>query len=250
MKEAKMNILVSGASSGLGKYLREFFKADSYDRAQGKAPESSYDMIIHCAFDVRRQVPLEEEAAYTHNTLGITQDLLNIRHKHFVFISSADVYPTSSQPHREDETIEAESLPDRYGKSKLAAEKMALTQANNPLILRPTAMLGPYMRPNSLTKILSGENPKLTLNEKSSFNYVLHEDIAHFISLATLQRLSGIFNIASSDNVTLETVCAAYQKPAQFGDYIYKTGTIDNKKAAAVCPIFSKTSLETVTRFF
>lgn len=241
-----MAILVSGASSGLGKFLAEYFKADRYDRASGKAPATSYEMIIHCAFDVRRQVPPQDEAAYQQSTTGLTQTLLNIPHKQFVFISSCEVYLPSDTPHAEDEKIDPAALPDRYGRSKLACERLVQEKATNPLILRPTAMLGPTIRPNSLTKILSGENPKLTLSAASTFNYVLHEDIAAFIALAPQ---SGIYNIASAGNVTLGEICAAFGKTAQFGEFRYQTGAIDNTKAAALLPAFTRTSLETVRRF-
>jgi nucleoside-diphosphate-sugar epimerase len=244
-----MQCLVSGVSSGLGEYLAGHLRADRYDRAAGSAPQARYDAIIHCAFDASREVPAEKETEYTHNTLGITQQLLAVPHARFVFISSCDVYPTSGAAHREDETLSAESLPDRYGKSKLAAEKLVFSQAKNPLILRPTAMLGPAIRKNSLLKILSGEHPKLTLSAKSAFNYVLHDDIAGFIGLCLKNSAGGIFNIASRDNVTLESICTAFGKTAEFGEYRYDTGTIDNAKAAALWPAFARSSLETVRHF-
>jgi dTDP-4-dehydrorhamnose reductase len=225
-----MSFLISGASSGLGKFLAEHFKADRYDRTAGKAPGTSYNTIIHCAFDVRRQVSAEEEAQYQRNTLGITQDLLAIPHKRFVFISTVDV---SQQG-------------DRYGQSKLAAETLVTQRGTNPLILRPTSMLGPYIRPNSLTKILSGENPKLTLAANSSFNYVLHSDIAAFIEMAPQ---AGTYTLASTGNVTLDEVCKHFGKTAQFGDYRYDVSSIDNSKAAEILPAFKQSSLSCVEKF-
>ena len=225
-----MQALVSGAHSGLGKFLAEYFNADAYDRASGSAPATSYDTIIHCAFDVRRTVPVEEEAQYQHNTLGITQALLSIPHQRFVFISTVDV----AQPH------------DRYGKSKLAAEALVNAHAARPLILRPTAMLGPYMRPNSLTRILSGENPKLTLAANSSFNYVLHSDVAAFIAK---NPPAGIYTLASSGNITLEELCRHFGKTAQFGDYRYDVGSHDNHPAATILPAFGRSSLACVENY-
>lgn len=244
-----MRILISGASGGLGKYLAEQLTADRFDRAAACAPQGEYDTIVHCAFDVRRQVPPQDEAAYQRSTTGLTQVLLNIPHRQFVFISSCEVYLPSDTPHAEDEKIDHAALPDRYGKSKLEAEKQVLAQAVSPLILRPTAMLGPTIRPSSLTKILSGENPKLTLSATSTFNYVLHEDILAFLHLCFDLGLGGVFNIAASDNVSLEEVCAAFSKTAQFGDYEYRTPKIDNRKAAALLSAFSHSSMEIVRRF-
>lgn len=242
-----MKVLVSGASSGLGKYLKDFFAADVYVRGT-HAPTDRYDAVIHCAFNLAQNVPESDMATYERDTLGLTNTLLSVPHRHFVFISTVDVYPKNGKTHREDEAIAAEQSENLYGKTKLRCEHLVTLESEYPLILRPTALLGPSMRPNSLTKILSGENPKLTLSGDSEFNYVLHEDIAAFINHCLHHQLSGTYNIAASKNITLAEVCKQFAKPATFGEYVYRSGTIDNSKAATLLPAFHQDSMENVWR--
>ena len=45
-----MKILVTGTTRGLGKYLAEHYKCDTYNRGD-EIPRQFYDTIIHCAYD-------------------------------------------------------------------------------------------------------------------------------------------------------------------------------------------------------
>ena len=245
-----MSVLVTGASSGLGKYLKEYFHAEAFDRnAPMTMPETPYDAIIHCAFNLSRDIPAEQEAQYMEDTLGLTQRLLALPHQRFVFISTIDVYPPQNKTRNEADEIHSEQIEGRYGQTKFLAELLVNMQGENPLILRPSAMLGPYIRKNSLLKILSGENPTLTLASDSIFNYVLHEDIAKFIDSMLDTSVSGTFNIAASTNVMFGEICDRFQKPAQFGNYRYNCGSIDNRKAASLYDGFNHSSIDNVERF-
>ena len=179
-----MDILVSGASSGLGRYLKEVFQADSYDRDTLKAPKSSYDIIIHCAFNLTSCVPSDKVPIYVEDTVGLTEWLLKIPHKQFVYISSAAVYPADGRIYSEDTLYDVAEIKDIYGFMKITCEGMVNLRSECPVILRPTYMLGPYIRKNCLIEVLIDENPAIVLPEKSEFNYILHEDVAEFISLA------------------------------------------------------------------
>ena len=44
-----MKILISGASSGLGSYLKRLFNADSVSHKASLNGFKNYDVIIHCA---------------------------------------------------------------------------------------------------------------------------------------------------------------------------------------------------------
>lgn len=245
-------ILISGTSSGLGKYLSTQFSSDTFDRTASSvpSPEAPYDAIFHCAFNTGRTIAASDFDAYVADTIGLTQTLLNIPHRTFVFISSVDVYPAADAPHTEGEDFVADNIDTLYGLMKFTCESLVRNATDRHLILRETALLGPTMRKNSLMKILTDDTPPtLGLSSDSSFNYILYSDIEALIRTCLDKGATGTMNMASSSNVTLQAICDRFHKTAQFGNFTYQTGHIDNSKAAALCPGLKRSSLETVGIF-
>ena len=244
-----MDVLVSGASSGLGKYLKEVFNADSYDRATLSAPKPSYDLIIHCAFNVTSHPLSELMPLYVEDTVGLTEWLLKIPHRQFVYISSAAVYPTDGRRYRENDIYDAGEIKDFYGMMKLTCEGIVTLRSPNPLILRAIYMLGPYIHKNCLIELMIAEKPEIVLPASSTFNYILHEDVAEFIHIAWQCKLTGIYNLAASGDTTIGKVAESLEKHVTFGNYDYKTSHMDNTKAAGLCDAFKRNSLENAMRF-
>ena len=134
-----MSDLVTGASSGLGQFLARQLGATAGTRES--LPEilsggRGFDRIIHCASVSRFDSSLSE---LTESNIELTDRLLNVSHKRFVFISTIDVYP-DRPGNRFDEDFE---LPDdlnsyrsAYAWSKAMAEKLVLNRAQKPLVLR------------------------------------------------------------------------------------------------------------------
>lgn len=248
-----MKILVSGSSRGLGKYLFENSDGISWarsisDKAKRELKSKSVDIIIHCAFNSSSSVDSTSLYGYLSDNVLLTEELLNIPHKKFIFISSVDVYPKDKKNHRENEVIDINVVDGIYGVTKLMSEALVIKKSPNFLILRCTAMLGKYSRKNSLIKIIEGIK-ELTLSGKSTFNYVLHSDIFDFIEFAIKKDIRGIYNIASSKNIALLEVSDMLKKKNKFGSYIYNVGEIDNSKISSIFPAFRKTSKEVILRF-
>lgn len=239
-----MRVLVSGASSGLGKYLKEHFSADAYVRGKG-APSNNYDTIIHCAFNLAQNVAESEMPQYEADTLGLTNTLLSIPHGKFIFISTVDVYPKDGKRYAEDTVYDIADIAGMYGATKLRAEKLVLQGSENTLILRCASLLGKTMRPNSVMRILSGENPTVSVAADSEYNFVLYEDVAALIG----QDPSGIFNVAATGNARLANICNHFGKQATFGKFRYLVGNIDNRKSAAIVPALRNSSIQQLERF-
>jgi nucleoside-diphosphate-sugar epimerase len=246
------NILVTGAGSGLGRHLCDYFNAmyflrsTPFDVVMKQAAQKPFDMIIHAAFNPKHDISSLHLPSYLNDTIVLTQKLVQVPHHSFVFISSGDVYPKNDALHQEDEDILLKDVDNLYGVTKLIAESIVKEEANNPLVLRPTALLGRFMRKNSLIKILTEDPSPLTLSGQSTFNYVLHADVSEFIQKARVLHLTGTYNMAASSNVTLEEVAAAFNRSVCFGKYHYQTGNISNHKAVSVLPNFERTSLDTI----
>jgi len=220
--------LITGAGSGLGKFLYDVLQKDAdvltrenYGKTAGK-----YDTIIHCAFN-RKSVTEDEMYQYMNDNLFLTKSLLeHVKYKRFIYISSIDVYRLAS-----DQTL--------YSSFKRYAEYV-VENFKDTLILRLPVLLGNGMKPNHLTKML--EDKILTLASDSRFNYVLYEDILHFI--LENDKLFGTYDFIANDTVLLSQVAKEFGLKTKFGTYTYITNYFGN-------PIYTnKTSLETIKEYF
>lgn len=249
-----MRILTTGTLSGLGKHLFETFGGISYNRQISeeecdKLINQGVDIILHSAFNSAKDVDSNNLYYYLEDSFLLTEKLIEIPHKKFIFISSVDVYPKDNKHHREDEVIDVNTVEGIYGLTKLMSECLVKKSSPNYLILRCTALIGKHSRKNSLIRIIKDDNPTLTISADSSFNYILHIHISEFIKLALEKNLQGIYNVASSENIVLSEVAKALGKKVNFGTYEYNVGNIDNSKITSIFPAFKKTSKEAILEF-
>lgn len=249
-----MKVLITGTLSGLGKYIFEKFSGIPWnrninDREKKRLRSEGVDIIIHCAFNSSQVVDSNNLYSYLSDNVFLTKELIDIPHKKFIFISSVDVYPKDQKFHSEDEVIDISRILGIYAITKLMSESLIKVKCKSFLILRCTSLLGKYSRPNSLIRILKDKRPQLSLSGKSILNYVLHSDIFDFMNLAIKNNIQGIYNVASSENITLSEVADILGKKVKFGDYIYNVGNIDNSKISSIFPSFKRTSKEIILEF-
>lgn len=248
-------VFTTGFLSGLGKYIYEALGGAGLDRETPpvefeRIKKESVDVIIHCAFNSRKDISSDFLYEYLKDNIFLTKELVSISHKKFIFISSIDIYPKNQDIHSEKENISLESVDDIYGISKLMAEAIVKNNCKNYLILRCGAMLGRYSKENSLIRIMECDKGcDLTLSEKSEFNYVLHSNVLNFIKLAIRENIQGVYNFVSSQNITLSEIADEFGKKVNFGNYVYRTGNIDNRKIISVFPDLQKTSREVINQF-
>lgn len=246
--------LITGHKSGLGRYLYEQFGGIGLER---NVPDDKFeqiklegvDTIVHCAFNRAKEVNSKNLYQYLSDNIFLTKKLVKIPHKKFIFISSVDVYPKNSSSHNEEKDIPLGSITNLYAITKLMSESIVMKMCPNYLILRCATLLGIYSRQNSLTKIAEEENPVLTLAASSVMNYVRHSQIADFIKHAIENNLSGVYNLASTENITLARVADLLKKKVRFGSYSYIVGNISNRKVSKVSPTFTRTSEDIIREF-
>lgn len=246
--------LITGSQSGLGKHLHKYFGGIGFQRQTNqvewaKAKKNGVDIIVHCAAQPPKLITSKSLPSYLDDNLLLTKKLVEIPHKKFVFISSVEVYPKSSKTHTEDEEIPLESIPSFYGICKLLSESIVQEACRDFLILRCVSLLGPYARPNSLTRILGQKGPSLSLSGDSTLNYVRHHQISEFINYAAENSVTGIYNVASSKNVTLDRIAKLHNKKVRFGSYKYDVGNISNRKIVSIFPEFNRTSIDVINQF-
>lgn len=247
-------ILISGSSSGLGKFLHQEFSCDIFSRnnTDNKIYSDYYDTIIHCAFNTSHSAKYSNYNKIIADNLLLTQKLLNLNYKQFIFISSIDIYPKNNSEQIDEETdFDIADLDNLYGHNKLLCEYLVQSQAKKFLILRPSALLGKYMRKNNLIKLLLEQKATLSLSKNSTFNFITYDHIKEIIQLALQNQISSnIYNLTSKENISLIEIAQYFEKEICFGNYLYQTGNFKNDRVAALIPNLNKTSLEIVIDFY
>lgn len=203
-----MKYLVSGNSSGLGKYLYEnledcsgFGRNDSLD-----FDTKSETTIVHCAFNKSNKI--DDYYKYLNDNIFLTQYLLeNCQYKKFVYISSIEVYS-------EDQNL--------YSTFKKFAESV-VAKFPNTLILRCPTLLGYTMKPNHIHKIKE-EVDNITLSEHSTFCYMNMEKIKDFLSNDIVSH-NGIIDFVPTDETKLHEIKEYFKSKTELGNYTYKSNT-------------------------
>lgn len=249
-----MRILTTGVASGLGRYLWERLGGIGWSRGfsldqRDELRRTGVDVIIHCAFNASRAVAMDTLYTYLDDNVLLTAELTAIPHHKFIFLSSVDVYPTGLPRCSENEPIPLDSPKSLYAVTKLLSEAIVRARCQTFLILRCVSVLGPHSRKNTLIRIIEEDPCTVGLSADSRLNYVLHSDVAGVIQGAASNDLQGIYNVASSEPVSLSRVAQLVGKPVVFGGHTYDVGNVDNAKIAALFPAFRKTAEEVVLEF-
>lgn len=245
-------VLVTGAASGLGRHLCERFGARPFlrgDRAEALEGEA-FDLIVHCAANASLAVGDGQAFRFVDDNILLTERLTRIPHGLFVFLSSVDLYPVIGGPWREEAPLSLDATRNAYGAAKMMAEAVVRERCRRHLILRPTTLLGRYARANNIIRLLTADEPRLTLTAASRFNCLLHDDVAAFIVACLHQERSGIFNLGRNDTVSLEEVAAAFGRTPRFGTIDYTVPWTCMDKAAEILPGLRGNSLSAIRTFF
>jgi len=247
-------ILIIGVDRGIGKYLSEVFDCVTMSRTTEKNvlygwKKKGFDVIIHCAFNSKKQPDYTEMNGYLEDNVLLTQKLIEIPCKKFIFFSSVDIYPNNKAVNLETDHIDVLKIDGIYAVTKLISERLIQSFLDNYLILRPTSLLGCYMRKNTTRKIVEDKDPQVGLAKDSRFNYVLYKDIAEFLKTAIRKDIKGIFNVASKGSIVLSDVSKLVSKKVKYGKACYKVPNVSNKKLVKICPVFERSSKDSLVEF-
>ncbi len=256
-------ILVTGTSSGLGRYLMEEFKGIPFHRTEIEKElkdhcQHYYDAIIHCAADTRNTIPPDDLWHYYQSNIELTRTLTKIPHVLFVYISSPAVYPYSFTKNSETDIpnfpvcnpIVIHHTYHLYGLFKLLSEQIVSRNTRTSLILRCASIVGRTSRLNTnIIKVLTSNPSSLTLRAESSYNLVSMNQIKRFIELSLAQKITGIFNTGSTQSATLGEIAQAVGSRPQFGIFLHNVHRMDTSKIRSYSEDFNKSSLEIAKEF-
>jgi nucleoside-diphosphate-sugar epimerase len=225
---------VTGVKSGLGKYLHDNLSSSlgiTRNNLSEILPQiTSQDIVVHCAFNKKNNI--DDYDQYLKDNIFLTQKLVDTGAK-IIYISSVDVYSQSN----------TYSLFKKFGE--------AITNQNpSNLILRLPALIGPGMKDNHITKIISNNNSKITLSKESTFNYIAYKDVLNFVLSDQSLTLKGTYDFTTKSTVNLDTIQKVFKLAVQFGDYTYNTPYTFPNPISNVWGGVNKTSIESLKETF
>ncbi|MHA1987692.1 MAG: hypothetical protein ACW98D_13740 [Promethearchaeota archaeon] len=229
--------LITGINSGLGKFLSQELSdgkglhRDNFDEIASE----SYDVIVHCAFDKKKEINEIDGMIgcyrYLDDNIFLTQRLLDLNYSYFIYISSIDVHIRTTM----------------YSTFKKFAESIVVRGKGKTIILRCPALIGKTMKSSHLTKIVCEKNSKLTLSGESTFNYILFEDILELLIQGKYRQMNGIYDLRADNNVKIKDIKKEFKSDVKLGDYIYKSPDVDEGTNTIYT---GRTSMETIKEYF
>jgi nucleoside-diphosphate-sugar epimerase len=250
----RRNLLVTGVRSGLGHAVHRALGGIAFVRSmpiddpaiQAAAP---FDAIIHCAVNAAKHVSMRTAFGYLDDNFLLTQRLVHVPHRKFIFVSTLAVYPPTGRAVNEEEDVDLMPLTGPYAFTKLFSDLYVQERASNPLILRTTTLLGPAIRPNTVLRALTQRDCQLFLAPDARYNFVLHQDIVDFMVRAMDTGICGAFNIGSEGLVILSDIVDQLGLAVRYGNFHYDIGPVDVRRAGALHPAFARPSWQTLNRY-
>ncbi len=227
-----LKILTTGTRRGFGKFIANKLNTYRFDRNSKLSElDRNYDVIIHCASNSSENIILKNFYKFSYDNFFLTTELLKLSFKHFIFISSIGIYPQSIKVYDEKTNFEVKTR-NNYEFFKIMSENYIQKFSKKFTILRVAGLLDQSSRENSIQKIISNKNRKISLSSNSTLNYILYEDLFNFINIVMKKKKFGIFNVSASKNIKLiHLKNYINSNNIKFGNYSYLTPRIDNTKA-------------------
>ena len=224
-------ILLTGASSGLGKILSKnlsdielFTRKNNVQDILDSGKE--YETIIHCAASISHASWEDVTYKYFDDNTILTRQLVTIPHKKFIHISSID--------------IKRDSI---YGIAKRISERIVDSYSENTLIIRPSGLIGNEMKMNTFKKIQEGQ--PIALTASSTMNYVNYSTILELI----LSDYFGLVTVTASKNISMREIAELFNKDIQYGDIHYEMDISDKDLESRSGFDLSQTSKDNIQKY-
>ncbi|MDP4143088.1 MAG: NAD(P)-dependent oxidoreductase [Bacillota bacterium] len=210
-----MNILITGADHGIGKYLTSSLKSEHkiYDFSMDNLDVTKKSAVLDIIANISPNIVIHAESmdnidsceanetdAYTINTIGTLNvahacSLLNIP---IFYMSTSSVYGDSKNtPYYETDECNPVNV---YGKTKLAGEKLIRTVCSKFFILRIGWLFGD--EDCFVKKIIKNKNIPVFVCSDEIGNPTYIEDLSNCINVMMNSNLYGIYNCASPHPIT------------------------------------------------
>ena len=249
-------VLLVGGAGFIGSRFSQLsqYDCESFDRTTGsninittprlKLPRASYSSVIFLAAEPNLAAAVASpERAYKTMTQGLHNCLERYKDSHFVYASSSMAYGEWTK-----DTV-AETDPctptNIYGQLKLLGEGIVKQFHNNWTIVRPSAVYGPFDKPNRVVNLFINKiqnNEQITLQGADNlFDFTHVDDIVQGLErVVDLKPQGETYNITCGQSHTLQSMTdMLYSKLGAEPNYIAEPkpanypqrGTLDITKA-------------------
>ena len=241
-----MKVLILGGKGFIGANLVEYCRTvgmetvsvdrDDYDHKKGE----NCDVLINAAGNSAKYLAAADPRRdFALSVTPLLDSFSDFHCRHYVFISSVDVYPDHSEPatSREDATIDP-SMVSHYGLHKLLGETLVRHYSSCWLIIRLGGILGPGLKKNPVYDLLHDQ--PLRVSEESRYQYVNAEFLGRAIlSVIASDRLREIFNLCGQGTVALKEIRSWLNKPLAYAqeDVPREVYEINNQKLAGIISV-------------
>lgn len=222
----KNNILISGTSSGLGKFLIKNLGGYKLNRKKKISfyKNKKWDLIIHNGF--YREGDGNKALI---NSINLSYQISRFDSKKTIFISSMLIHDKKNQT--------------PYVRSKKLCESFFKNKKNN-YIIRLGSLVGKEMQKNTIYKVLFMKKPKITVSKKSKYSFISYDEVLKLIQKIKKQNKIKKVNFYRDDFMSIEKISNIFNKNIKYGNFYFKSGKLKLSYKIDFSEIFkNKTSL-------
>jgi len=218
-----MKVLVLGAKGFVGSAFvraasREGFEClgidlDNYEAFRGRQA----DLLVNAAGNSKKYLARSEPREdFRISLCGLLDSFFDFGFRHYVYISSVDVYPDHEDPAAsvEDTPIDVARI-SNYGFHKHLGEEMVRHYLPSWLIVRLGGVLGPGLKKNPVYDLRHGH--PLRVDEESRYQYLGTDFLARAVyELARRERWNEVFNACGAGTVSLREIRLLMGAPLRY----------------------------------
>lgn len=239
-----MNILVTGGTVFVSKYIAEYFANNGnniYVLNRNTKPQVPNVKLIECN---RKEISGQLKGLYFDAVIDVnayTAEDINCllngldSFEHYIMISSSAVYPeTLALPFKENDATGANKFWGSYGLNKIAAENALKERVPNAYIIRPPYLYGEYnnIYREAFVFDCAERNVPFYLPQDGSMplQFFHVEDLCRFINILLIkQPAQKIFNAGNSSVTVKKWVEDCYAVIGKKVDFIFVDKEIEQK---------------------
>jgi nucleoside-diphosphate-sugar epimerase len=217
-------------------------------------PRANFDSVIFLAAEPNLAAAVANpERAYKTMTQGLHNCLERYKDSHFVYASSSMAYGDwTSDAMSEQDVCSPTNI---YGQLKLLGEGIVKQFHNNWTIVRPSAVYGPFDKPNRVVNLFINKiqnNEQITLQGADNlFDFTYVDDIVHGLErVVDLKPQGETYNITRGHAHTLQSMTdMLYAKLNKEPNYIAEPKPANYPRRGALDITKANEELEYVPQF-